>query len=260
MRGKKAPKTYYYQSFTDDFVTSKNQDQKLPSAYSWSHNSWGFRWLSRFLYGLFWLFGVFYCKWGLHVTVKNRKVLKPYRHQGYFVYGNHTQPVGDVFTPLQVMAPKRTYMMAGMANLGIPVLGKLIPIAGALILPDSIHQMGQFNREIESLIQRNQAVTIYPEAHVWPYYTKIRPFPDGAFHYPVQTQAAAFAMTTTYQKRRWGSKPRLTVYVDGPFLPDQTLNKKDQRKKLNQEVHDCMVMRSKESHYETVHYQRGRDS
>ena len=42
-------------------------------------------------------------------------------------------------------------------------------------------------------------------------------------------------------------KPQITVYVDGPFLKDNSLNKKQQQKKLCDEIHECMVQRSKSS-------------
>ncbi len=46
-------------------------------------------------------------------------------------------------------------------------------------------------------------MTIFPEAHVWPYYTGIRPFGEAAFHYPVATGKPVYTMTVTYQRRRW---------------------------------------------------------
>lgn len=42
-------------------------------------------------------------------------------------------------------------------------------------------------------------------------------------------------MTTTYQKRKFGKHPKITVYIDGPFFPDSTLTKKS-NKKLHDQV------------------------
>ncbi|ANK58883.1 hypothetical protein BSQ39_11530 [Loigolactobacillus backii] len=252
----KAENVQYYHSFTDDVVTSKNQNKHLPKDYKWLHTNVFYQLGSAITYAIAWLLGFCYCKLGLHLKVKNRQVIKKYQKSGFFLYGNHTQPIGDVVIPLQVALTKRAYVIASEANLGIPVIGQVIPMMGGLVIPGSLHQMRAFTAAVGQKVQQGHFVTIYPEAHVWPYYTKIRPFSTVSFHYPVQNKVPAFCMTTTYQKRRFGQKPRLTLYVDGPFLPDQTLSKKAQQEKLCKEVHACMVQRSQNSTYEYVKYEK----
>ena len=97
---------------------------------------------------------------------------------------------------------------------------------------------------------------IYPEAHIWPYYTKIRPFTDMSFRYPVQFDLPVFCFTDTYQKRRFGSKPKIVTYVDGPFYADKSLSSKEQRKELRDKVYNTMVERAKKSNVEMIHYER----
>ena len=70
-----------------------------------------------------------------------------------------------------------------------------------------------------------KCVVIYPEAHVWKYYTKIRPYPSTSFKFPVHCNVPAFCMTTTYYKRKLGKKPGIVVYIDGPFMLDNNLTK-----------------------------------
>ena len=57
---------------------------------------------------------------------------------------------------------------------------------------------------IKKRIEQKKCVVIYPEAHVWEYYTKIRPFPSTSFKFPVNCDVPAFCMTTTYYKRKFG--------------------------------------------------------
>ena len=97
-------------------------------------------------------------------------------------------------------------------------------------------------------------VLIYPEAHVWPYYTKIRPFDATSMHFPVQLNAPSFVMTKTYHKRRFGKRPRAVVYIDGPFYPDQTLSRKEAQNKLHDEIQKTLIDRAKLSDYEYCQY------
>ncbi len=47
---------------------------------------------------------------------------------------------------------------------------------GALPVPDSISEYKKFSKAYKKRISDGHPVVIYPEAHVWPYYTGIRPF------------------------------------------------------------------------------------
>lgn len=250
----KKQKVYYYKTYTQDFVFSKDQDCKLPDHYQWIHQNAIYRLMSYVIFEIARIFSWFFCKIHLHTTVKNRKVLKECKGKGIFVFGNHTQEIADAFQPAIVLWPRRIYTVVGTANLGIPVLGKILPILGALPIPNHIRQMRSLTDAIKERIRQKKCVIIYPEAHVWPYCTMIRDFPVTSFHYPVEDQAPSYAMTTTYQKRRWSDKPKVTVYLDGPFYPDDTLNKKEQREKLRDQIYAAMKERSKLSTYAYIRY------
>lgn len=256
---KEEKKIYYYESYTDDIIESKNQDYKLKENYKWIHSNIFYRCCSWLVYGLAYVISLFYCKFILHVKIKNRKVLKKYQKQGYFLYGNHTQPIGDVFIPTHVCKSKRIYVIASPSNLGVAGIGPLLPMLGALPIPNSIKKMNRLYQAIEKRIEQKKCVVIYPEAHVWPYYTKIRPFGTSAFKFPINCNVPSFCMTTTYYKRRFGKKPGIIVYVDGPFKPDEKLNKKEKEQQLCSQIYKCMENRSKNSTYEYVKYKKGNE-
>lgn len=107
---------------------------------------------------------------------------------------------------------------------------------------------------IERRIDHHHPIVVYPEAHIWPYYTKIRPFKSTSFRYPIKYDVPAYCFTTTYQKRKFSKKPKITVYVDGPFYPKQDLHGKEQEIELRNQVYNCMVERSKNSTYEYYKY------
>ena len=93
---------------------------------------------------------------------------------------------------------------------------------------------------------------IYPEAHVWPYYTKIRPFISASFKYPTKLDAPSFSMTTTYQKRKRGKRPKMVVYIDGPFSGSDS-------RELCEAVKAKMEERSKLSNNEYIEYKTLKD-
>ena len=63
---------------------------------------------------------------------------------------------------------------------------------------------------------------IYPEAHIWPYYTHIRPFRAGSFAYPAECGVPVVPYVVTYRERRVFKKlpPCITVQVGKPIAPD----------------------------------------
>ena len=246
--------TRYYQGYTDDFVHSKNREYCLPDDYAWLDERPRRRILSAAVYRSAWIFSFLYVRLFRRIKIKNRRAVRQYRKSGCFLYGNHTQPVGDVFTPAYICGRQRIYTVAGQENLGLPVIGRLLPYLGALPVPDALPQMKRFLEAIRRKITEKCCVVIYPEAHVWPYYTGIRPFPLTSFRFPVECDAPAFCMTTTYQKKRHGKEPQITVYIDGPFYPDKKLSKKEAQKKLHDEIFSCMQRRSLHSSYEYIRY------
>ncbi len=251
MRGEKV---YYYKSFEDDFVKSRNQDYKLKENHKWINDNIWHRICSKILYSFAYVFGLFYNKFVLHVKIENKNLLKKYKKQGYFLYGNHTQPIGDIFIPANACGAKRIYVLASPANLGVAGIGPLLPMLGALPIPTSIKDTKKLLVAINKRIEQKKCVVVYPEAHVWPYYTKIRPFPKISFKFPVECDAPAFCMTTTYYKRKFGKKPGIVVYIDGPFMPNKDLTKKENEEKIYKEIYECMLSRSKNSTYEYMKY------
>ncbi len=249
-------KVQYYETFSDDIIKIRNQDYRLPEDYRWERQEWWYRISSAILYRIAWALGLLYCKVGIHASVRDGKVLEDYQDTGYFLYANHTQPVGDVFLPVLARPAKRIYTIVSPANLGLPFLGRLLPLIGALPVSGHLGKMKLFTDAVKKRLKEGKCIVIYPEAHVWPYYTKIRPFPDTSFWFPVETGAPSFVMTTTYQKRKRGKRPQITLYVNGPFFPDEELPKKQRQKKLRDEVQDCMKKRCLSNTYEYIHYRK----
>lgn len=248
----------YYADFTTDFYAN-GKESKLPEGYRWIREGRLFAIWSALIYGAALLFSLVYCRLFLHLRIKGKDKLAAVKGKGYFLYGNHTQPIGDVFMPALVCFPARIYTIVSPANLTLPFIGKLLPALGALPLAQTLHGVRNFNQAVEGRLKEGHPIILYPEAHVWDYYTDIRPFDASSFKLPVRFGVPAFCMTTTYQKRRFGKKPRITLFIDGPFYAEGE-NNAQKSNSLHNQVKACMTERAKESNFAFIEYRRSEDN
>ncbi len=181
------------------------------------------------MYVIFFIFSFIYAKLILRVSIKNRKVLKG--KNSYYLYINHTQEMGDAFVPPIITRYKRPYYIVNKANLGIPVLGKLLPALGAIVIPDGIHDMLKFRKALK-YYGKKHPIVVYPEAHVWPYYTKIRPFNTSSFQLAVEDEKEVYCATTTYQKVSFLKDQRLLFMLMDLFVCNENLSKKEKSTKI----------------------------
>ena len=242
-------KTIYYQDpLHDDFAGLHIHTRKIPPDFPFARSGFFWRLASWLLYYLvaipvLWIVSKLY----LGLRVKNRRLLRQVKGSGYFLYGNHTRAL-DAFLPSFVAFPKRAYVTCGPDAVSIPGLRRLVQLLGGLPIPDTAAAMRGFLRALEQRFQAGHCLAIFPEAHIWPFYTGIRPFPDASFRYPLNLNAPVVAMVTTYRKRRglffWCRKPAMTVELGGPFYPDPALPRRQAQAKLHSQVYEFMCARA----------------
>lgn len=249
-------KTIYYDSFADDLVRSSEQDIALPADYRFVRRGFWNRLADRLVLLGVRVFGFFYVRLWLMVRFYGRHRLWRYRRAGYFLYANHTQAVADPFITALACVGARPYGIVSAANFGIPVIGRLMPWMGALPVIPTLKGRQSLAEAVCEHIEQHHPVAIYPEAHVWNYYTHIRPFSAAAFGYPADTQVPCFAMTTVYRRPLWGKRPRIEVYIDGPFRAETGLPLREQRQRLCTTIRHALEMRATQSNYEYVRYEQ----
>lgn len=246
---------YYQDELADEFSTAQIETKVIDGNFRYDedtlirktgHMLW-YRVLARPLAYL-------YLKLVYHHKIINKKVLKEAGRKGFFLYGNHTHAIADAFIPSMVSFPRDAYVIVHPDNVSMPVLGRITPSLGALPLPGDGAAARNFIKAVKNRIQRQCCVAIYPEAHIWPYYTKIRPFPSTSFRYPVQCAAPVFCFTDTYQKRKFSHIPQIVTYVDGPFYADISRSAKEQKEELREKVYQTMVARSRNNNVERIKY------
>ena len=252
---------YYSDELNDEFSVAQITPKKIDESYKYYHKSVWKRITHFFWYRMiFTPIAFFYTKFVLHHKIVNKKLLKKFKKKGYFIYGNHTHDIGDAFMPQMFNLPKDNYIIVHPNNVSMPFLGKITPSLGAIPLPDGKTAYKNFTDCIEKRVKENCAIIIYPEAHIWPYYTKIRPFSDVSFAYPLKFDVPTFCFTNTYQKRGNSKKPKVVSYIDGPFYPNTDLSPKEQRKHLREQVYECMCDRAKNSNFELIKYIKKEDN
>lgn len=197
-----------------------------------------------------------YLKEKFHCRFVNRKLLKQSGRTGCFLYGNHTQVPGDGYIPVIASFPMRDRVIVNADNVSLKGTKTFMEMIGAYPIANSLSGMRNFLHGLEHHCKNGDCIVVYPEAHIWPYYTKIRPFGEHSFAYPVKFDKPTYCMTTTYTKRKKSHKPDIIVYIDGPFFADKGLTEKQASKQLRDKVYATMCQRSKNSNYEYVRYVR----
>lgn len=261
---KKRQVIYYQNELEDEFSAARITARKIDGSYSYDNGTCGRRighlvWytvLARPLARLF-------LKIRFRHRIVNREVIAETMREkgrtGYFLYGNHTHALADALIPSMVCAPADAYVIVHPDNVSMPFLGRITPCLGALPLPDDAEAAKNFIKAVEAEAGRGSCVTIYPEAHIWPYYTKIRPFPDTSFRYPLLCHVPVFCFTNTYQRRAKGGGIDIVTYVDGPFYADSALRGRQQRRELRDRVYAAMTERSRHNTMERIRYVKSDD-
>lgn len=242
------PKIVYYKDeLHDDFAGNNIKTKALPEKFRYVHRN------------LFWLIAEFLlyrviatpivwliAKIGFGLRFENRKALKKLRGTGYYMYGNHTQAMMDAYIPALAAFPQRAHILTGPDAFSIPGISHIVQMLGGMPLSDNLARFREMMEALELRVKQKRVIGIYPEAHIWPWYTGIRPFADASFSYPVKQNLPVVAFVTTYRKRKifknlW---PCITVTFSEPFFPDPALSNAKARRVLRDQAYGFMCERA----------------
>jgi len=251
----KEEKIFYYKNeLEDEFSSAKITPRVIDENYKYNHKNLFWNLGNIILNWILWPVKILILKIKFRIKYIGKEKLKNYKNTGYFIYVNHTQTFADTSIPSVPIFPKRNFFIVNPENVSMKILGNFVQLLGAIPIPTKRNAMKNFLKSIEKTINTNSSITIYPEAHIWPYYTKIRPFKAVSFKYPIQMNKPVFCMTNTYQKFG-NNKIQIVTYIDGPFFPNKELSEKEQKQDLRNQVYNCMVERSKNSNIEYIKYE-----
>ncbi len=246
---------YYTDELNEEFSTFTTTPIRVDGSYDYERKSFFKRFLNFFLYRIvMYPLVVVYGRIVFRQKIVGKEKIKPYLRKGFFFYGNHTQPLGDALLQTRLIFPHRSFVIVHPNNLMVPVFGKMVPALGGLPVPDDKAGYKNFMKAINDKIAEGYPIVIYPEAHIWPYYTRIRPFVDTSFAYPVNLKVPAFCFVNTYHKTRFRKRPKMITYIDGPFFPDTEGAPRVCRKQLRDRVYEKMCEFAENSDYEAIKY------
>ena len=219
---------YYSDELNDDFAGTKISTNTVDHTFPFVHKNPFWNACAFVLYYVVALPLVYLAaKLYLGLKFENRRALKGLRKSGFYLYGNHTQQL-DAFVPALAAFPKRAYIVANADAVSIPFLRNIVMMLGAIPVPTSPSGLRGFTKALSTRISQKRCVTEFPERHIWPFYTGIRPFPDNSFHHPIRDNVPLVAMVTTYRRRRgllaWVKRPAMTVTFSEPILPPAGLS------------------------------------
>ena len=246
---------YYEDELNDEFSGVVRNTIKIDGDFEYIKKSSLWNLCAFFAYRIIMVpFAFLYTKIKFHHKIVNKKCLKECKDSGYFMYGNHTLMGGDAFIPNMINLPKKTYTIVHPDNISKKGAKNFIVMNGAMPLPATASATKNFIEAIEKRVVEGNVIQIYPEAHIWPYYTKIRPFKATSFRYPVKFGEAVYCFTNTFHKRKFCKTPKVITYIDGPFYPNQALQLKEQEQDLRDRVYNTMCQRAKLNTYEKIKY------
>jgi 1-acyl-sn-glycerol-3-phosphate acyltransferase len=236
-------KTYYYSSYTDDFGITENVKKTIVGDdYKYNpSNLFSFLWY--YLIAMPTAFLIM--KISFHYKFINKKIIKEVKKTGFYVYANHTNFVGDALMP-SLLQYRRNNIIVRSDTVSITGIKHLVKDLGALPLGDTYKASKNLLKEMKKRIEKKESITIYPEAHSWPYYTGIRPFSSSCMKYPIMMGVPSIAMTICYQRRKFGNKPKMVVCLDGPFYPDLDLPNKEREEKLADDIYAALKTRTRQ--------------
>lgn len=246
---KKTKTIYWSDELNDDFDEMGLKRPPVPENYNYNRKHKILDWITYYLFGkpIMGLYCFFH-----GIRVKNRKHLRDLRKTGYFIYANHVA-VADCFKyPAYCVPVKRVTVIGYSDTLSMKGVRGIAKAIGYLPIPDDIHNMRKMREAITNLVcKKKEIVLIFPEAHIWPYYTKIRNFKAVSFTYPAELNKPVVPAVTIWRGKP-GKKPKQTVVFGTPIYPDPELNAMENKNYLHEQ---CLLqMKEIADKYPQVEY------
>lgn len=236
---KKTKTIYWSDELNDDFDEVGLKRPEVPQGYKYKRN-FIYNFFGAILYHIIAkpILAIYcLCK---GIRVKNKKNLKILKGQGAYLFSNHTA-ITDVFKfqSLVFFFGRRVNILGYSDSLSMPVVRGIVKMLGYLPVPlkGDIKNLLALSDACDYYVEKKQYILIYPEAHIWPYYTKIRNFQSGSFTYPAKYLTPVVPVVTVWRKPKIGKKPKQTIIFGTPIFPKDGLSVNDNKDFLHA---DCL--------------------
>ena len=175
----------------------------------------------------------------LGVRVQGRENLRSIKG-GLITVSNHIH-IMDCTMIGMCYYPRMCYFTSAKNIFEAPVVRRLVRMLGGIPIPDGVKMLKPFAREISGCLARGRAVHFYPETALWPYYKHLRPFKAGAFHLAADNNVPIVPIVLTCRPPTgiyllWRIRPLISIKILEPVYPDKSLDKRNRKNKLKDEV------------------------
>ena len=196
---------------------------------------------------------------GFRITGRNH--LKALGDLGFVSVCNHVHPMDCTMVGLALL-PKRLYYVSLARNFKIPVIRHLIRFLGAVPLADNPCGVKELFHEMKASLEIGDAVQMYPEGILYPYYDGLREFKPGAFYLAVSANVPVLPMLITYEQPRglmrlYKKKPCLTLNILPAIYPVPGANRKVEACRLMELTKQSMQDRPEQDGH--PEYEEGHD-
>jgi len=142
--------------------------------------------------------------------------------------------------------PCKTYFTSLASNFKIPIVNTLIRLLNTIPIPTEISKKQDFKNAINTLLKDGKSIHFYPEGSLWPYYTKIRKFKRGAFHFAVDNNVPIVPCVFKFYEptsllKYFKKKPCISLNILEPIYPNTTLKNSDAVYELESRVREAMI-------------------
>lgn len=250
---------YYKDELNDDFAGININPKPLSKRFKYVHKNPIWRFFSNIVYYIIAKpIITLACKFVLRIKLHNTKPIHKLKTP-CFMYGNHISPY-DVFIPNIIPNFRRTQILASLDTFSITGIKTLVQMLGAIPVEPSLSGLKKLNNAVNYYYQHGYNIAIFPEAHIWPYFTGVRNFKSSSFAYAVKNNAPVVAFFTATSKPKglfkYFRKVNMDVYLSDPIYPDPNLPPKQAQQDLRDRVYNFMKDCSqKYSTYTYIDYQ-----
>jgi len=176
--------------------------------------------------------------------VKGRKNLKKVKNAVFVC--NHTFILDCAVLDIFALPFIRPYILAEKNSFQIPVVNFIIKMLRAVPIPNNIKAYKSFFTQINQELQNKKSLLIYPEGSLWPYFSQIRPFKNGAFKFSVKNDVPVIPLVISFRKPNklykflGRKKPLININILEPIFVDKTNKIKEEENRLNNIAYSSM--------------------
>src|SRR5690606_14416589 len=152
-----------------EFDVIKSKPVKLKKDYKFFNQNPFFKLGSKFMVFLMWIIlDVFYARLFIGFRVRNKKNLKQIRKEGYVLVANHMHFLDAILIGTTIF-PRKLYVTMLQSNLGLPLVGPILRIAGGVPIPESKDGMVKMMTELRAELDKKNPILVKTEAALIPF-------------------------------------------------------------------------------------------